>query len=72
MGLEIDKSMLSERDALIGLNMVSGLGCVRIRKLLKEFSSASKVWSLPYEDLCKIKNVGDSLAKSMALRRLSI
>ncbi|MBN1865315.1 MAG: DNA-processing protein DprA [Victivallales bacterium] len=57
---------MTDRDALIVLNMLSGIGPVRIRELAALAGSPAAVLSLPRKDLAKHPLVGDNLAKDIA------
>ncbi len=58
--------MLSPRDALIALNLIPGLGSVRIRSLLEFFGSAELVLAAPENMLRQVPRVGNTLAAAIA------
>ncbi len=58
--------MLSPRDALVALNLIPGLGSVRIRTLLEFFGSAELVLAAPVNMLRQVPRVGDTLAAAIA------
>ncbi len=58
--------MLSPRDALVALNLIPGLGSVRIRALLEFFGSAELVLAAPANMLRQVPRVGDTLAAAIA------
>ncbi len=58
--------MLSPRDALVTLNLIPGLGSVRIRALLEFFGSAELVLQAPANMLRQVPRVGDALAAAIA------
>ncbi len=58
--------MLSPRDALITLNLIPGLGSVRIRALLEFFGSAELVLAAPENMLRQVPKVGSTLASAIA------
>ncbi len=58
--------MLSPRDALITLNLIPGLGSVRIRALLEFFGSAELVLAAPENMLREVPRVGPTLAAAIA------
>lgn len=57
---------LSAREALITLNLIPGLGSVRIRSLLEHFGSADLVLAAPKNLLCQVPLLGDKLATAIA------
>ncbi len=58
--------MLSPRDALVALNLIPGLGSVRIRSLLEFFGSAELVLQAPENLLRQVPRVGATLAAAIA------
>ncbi len=58
--------MLSPRDALLTLNLIPGLGSVRIRALLEHFGSAELVLAAPENMLRQVPKIGASLAAAIA------
>ncbi len=58
--------MLSPRDALITLNLIPGLGSIRIRSLLEFFGSAELVLEAPASMLRQVPRVGETLAAVIA------
>ncbi len=58
--------MLNPRDALIVLNLIPGLGSVRIRSLLEFFGSAELVLHAPASMLQQVPRVGATLAAAIA------
>ncbi len=58
--------MLNPREALIALNLIPGLGSVRIRSLLEFFGSAELVLAAPQNILCQVPRVGATLAAAIA------
>lgn len=57
---------LTPREALITLNLVPGLGSVRIQALLEFFGSAELVLSAPAHMLMQVPRLGEKLAKGLA------
>lgn len=57
---------LSPREALITLNLVPGLGSVRIQALLEYFGSAELVLAAPAGMLAQVPRVGERLAAAIA------
>ncbi len=58
--------MLNPRDALVALNLIPGLGSVRIRALLEFFGSAELVLQAPANMLQQVPRVGSALAAAIA------
>ncbi len=58
--------MMSPRDALVALNLIPGLGSVRIRSLLEFFGSAELVLTAPENMLRQVPRVGATLAAAIA------
>ncbi len=58
--------MLTPREALITLNLIPGLGSVRIRSLLEFFGSAELVLAASQSMLCQVPRVGATLAAAIA------
>ncbi len=57
---------LTAREALITLNLIPGLGSVRIRSLLEVFGSADMVLAAPPNMLSQVPRIGDKLAEVIA------
>ncbi len=57
---------LSAREALITLNLIPGLGSVRIRSLLERFGSADMVLAAPQNMLSQVQRIGPALAAAIA------
>ncbi len=58
--------MPTPRDALVALNLIPGLGSVRIRSLLEFFGSAELVLAAPENMLRQVPRVGATLAAAIA------
>ncbi len=58
--------MMSPRDALVALNLIPGLGSVRIRSLLEFFGSAELVLAAPENMLRQVPHVGSGLSAAIA------
>ena len=54
------------REALIFLNLLEGIGPIRVRQLLEFFGDAAKVLQVPRPTLMRVKGIGDDLAKPSA------
>lgn len=58
--------MLTPREAFITLNLIPGLGSVRIRSLLDFFGSAELVLAAPVNMLVQVPRIGPALAAAIA------
>lgn len=58
--------MLTPQEALLTLNLIPGLGSVRIRNLLDFFGSAEHVLAAPKNLLCNVPRIGPKLAEVIA------
>ena len=58
--------MLTPREAFITLNLIPGLGSVRIRSLLDFFGSAELVLAAPTNMLVRVPRIGPALAAAIA------
>lgn len=58
--------MLTPREAFITLNLIPGLGSVRIRSLLDFFGSAELVLAAPQNMLVRVPRIGPALAAAIA------
>ena len=56
---------MNERDAYIALNMVDGIGPVRVRALLELFGSAAEILAASPEQWCEAKGIGPALANKV-------
>jgi DNA processing protein len=57
---------MNEKEALIALNMIEGVGPVRARSLLEHFGDAPKILSASQSALLRVRNIGDDVAGSIA------
>ncbi len=53
---------MTRPEALIGLNLVGGLGSIRLRKLLDYFGQPEDIFNAPEEKLSAVSGIGNSLA----------
>ena len=56
---------MSPREALIVLNLLEGIGPIRVRQLLDFFGDAAKVLQAPRPTLMRVKGIGDDLATTI-------
>ena len=53
---------MDTREALVVLNLLEGIGPVRVRQLLEIFGDAAKVLQANRSTLVRVKGIGDDLA----------
>ena len=58
--------MISDRDACIILNMISGIGYARFAALVRRFGSPSAVLMASELEIAEVKGIGPNLAHSVA------
>ena len=56
---------MSEKEAWVALNLIPGLGPVKVRRLLERFGSARQILSAGEEDLRGVAGVGGDLARTI-------
>jgi len=56
---------MTEREAYIGLNMIEGLGPVRVRAMIDALGSPSRILSASAAELERVRGVGAKLAQSV-------
>ena len=57
---------MTSREAYIALNMVDGVGPIRVRALLDHFGTAEAILSAPRTELLRVEGVGDEVARNIA------
>jgi len=57
---------MDSREALIGLNMIEGVGPVRARSLLEYFGDAPAILTASKHELLRVRNIGDDTADNIA------
>jgi DNA processing protein len=57
---------MTSREAYIALNMVDGVGPVRVRALLDRFGAPEAILSAPRDGLMRVEGVGEEVARSIA------
>ena len=58
--------MLSPKEALVTLNLIPGLGSMRIQALLEYFGSAELVLNAPAQMLANVPRIGHRMAEAIA------
>lgn len=57
---------MSPREAAVTLNLIPGVGSIRIRRLLETFGTPEIILHAPASALCHVKGIGSELAKQIA------
>ena len=57
---------MNAREALVVLNLLEGIGPIRVRQLLECFGDATKVLQANRSALVRVKGIGDDLARTIA------
>jgi DNA processing protein len=57
---------METRDALVGLNMIEGVGPVRVRQLLEFFGDAPSVLKASKQQLLSVRGIGEDTATAIA------
>ena len=61
--------MWTQREQVIALNMVPGIGSLRMRRLVDAFGSLQALWEAPREALSRVDGIGPELAHRLDLAR---
>ena len=56
---------MDEREALVALNMVEGVGPVRVRQLLEFFGESPAILKASKQQLIKVRGIGEDIATSI-------
>lgn len=56
---------MTENEAVVALNMISGIGSQRLKKLLEAFGGAPKVFLASESKLKKVEGIGDKIAREI-------
>ncbi|MEY4917487.1 MAG: DNA-protecting protein DprA [Verrucomicrobiota bacterium] len=59
------KTRMDSREAFIALNMIDGVGPVRVRSLLEYFGEAPKILSASKHELSRVRNIGEDTAEKI-------
>ena len=57
---------MDSKEALIALNMIEGVGPVRLRQLLEHFSDAAKILSASKSQLLHVRGIGEDTAENIS------
>jgi DNA processing protein len=63
---------VTDRDALIILNMISGIGPVRVKELLGIFDSPARLLQLSAKDIASVPGIGKKLAETVVTWKESV
>jgi DNA processing protein len=64
--------MMTEHKAYVGLNMITGLGPIKVRALIDFLGSPQAVFEVGAEELLRVRGVGEKLCGSILSQRDSI
>ncbi|NQZ58179.1 MAG: DNA-protecting protein DprA [Lentisphaeraceae bacterium] len=56
---------MNEHSAYICLNLISGIGPLRVKRLIECFSSAAAIFEQKYKDLRSVEGIGEKLARQV-------
>jgi DNA processing protein len=56
---------MDSREALVALNMIEGVGPVRVRLLMEHFGEAPKILSASRSELLRVRNIGEEVATAI-------
>lgn len=57
---------MDSREALVALNLIEGVGPIRVRQLLEHFGDAPKILSASRAELLRVRGIGDDTAEAIA------
>src|SRR5438552_18698766 len=57
---------MDSREALVALNLIEGVGPIRVRQLLEHFGDAPSILQAPKQRLLQARNIGEETAESIA------
>ncbi|MGD0652549.1 MAG: DNA-processing protein DprA [Verrucomicrobiia bacterium] len=63
---------MTSREAYIALNMIDGVGPIRVRALLERFGTPEAILSAPRQELMQIEGVGEEVARNVTQWRENI
>lgn len=65
-GLKRYPSLMDSREALVALNLIDGIGPVRVRQLLEQFGEAPAILGASRQRLLQVRGIGEDTAESIA------
>ena len=63
---QVDGLKMTEREALIALNLIPDIGSVRLKNLREAFGSAPKIFLNSKDSLKRVDKIGDKIACAIA------
>ena len=57
---------MDSREALVALNLIEGVGPIRVRQLLEHFVDPPAILSASRQDLLRVRGIGDEAADAIA------
>jgi DNA processing protein len=63
---------VTSREAYIALNMIDGVGPIRLRALLEQFGTPEAILAAPKQDVVRVEGVGKTVARSIASWRENV
>ena len=63
---------MTSREAYIALNMIDGVGPIRVRALLERFGTPEAILSAPRQELMQVEGVGEEVARNVTQWRENI
>src|SRR4051794_430356 len=57
---------MESREALVALNLVEGVGPIRVRQLLEQFGDAASILKASKAQLAMVRGIGDDTAEAIA------
>jgi len=64
--------LMDSREAFIALNLIEGVGPVRVRSLLEHFGEAPKILAASKSSLLRVRTIGDDVAEKISLWEKSV
>jgi DNA processing protein len=58
--------VMDAREALVALNLIEGVGPIRVRQLLEHFGEAPAILSAPRQALLRVRGIGEDTAAAIA------
>lgn len=63
---------MDSREALVALNLIEGIGPVRVRQLLDHFGEAPKILAASRAELLRVRGIGEDTAEALAQWETSV
>jgi DNA processing protein len=63
---------MDSREAFIALNLIEGVGPVRVRTLLEHFGEAPKILVASKNELLRVRNIGEEVAENISTWEKSV